>query len=364
MLGCTSLQSQDDSSTIKSINASQTGLIRPAPLQPGDTIMFIAPAGELDEVRMNRAKDRLEARGYRVIQRDDLFEKWGYLAGSDERRAEELMQAFTNPKVKAIFPGTGGYGTSRILDLIDYDVIRANPKILIGFSDITGLHLAINRNAGLVTYHSPNPMWGLGSVSYMTPFSEEYFFKAIEAPSPNNSSSNSLSNSSELDLDTGYDIIIPEDVPNSIPLNGSKASGRLVGGNLSLISSLIGTPGEIDTTDAVLYVEDVREAPYRMDRMLMQLKLAGKLDTLKAAVLGKFTRVEAREQSNTRDPEFSVNGVLRQYFEPLGIPVLMNYPAGHYQHNATLPLGAMVEVDADNNVLRILESPTAPSSPE
>ena len=132
-------------------HAQPTEMIWPARLQPGDTIMFVAPAGDLDLPRMTRARQRLEERGYRVKYRDDLFVKDGYLAGSDQRRADELMQAFRDPEVKAIFPGTGGYGTMRILDRLDYEVIRANPKILIGFSDITGLHAAINRRAGLVT---------------------------------------------------------------------------------------------------------------------------------------------------------------------------------------------------------------------
>jgi len=163
-------------------------MIRPARLQPGDTIMFVAPAGELDRDRMLLAKSRLEARGYQIRFRDDLFAREGYLGGSDQRRAEELMQAFRDPGVHAIFPGTGGYGTMRMLDRLDYQVIRANPKLLVGFSDITALHAAINRHAGLITWHSPNPMYGLGGVSNpqqggrnnLTHFSEKYFFAAIE----------------------------------------------------------------------------------------------------------------------------------------------------------------------------------------
>ncbi|MEM8943861.1 MAG: LD-carboxypeptidase [Planctomycetota bacterium] len=158
-------------------------MIRPPRLESGDTIMFVAPAGDLDKERMMLAQERLEERGYKIKFRDDLYVKDGYLAGSDQRRADELMQAFRDPNVKAIFPGTGGYGTMRILDLLDYDAIRANPKLLIGFSDITALHAAINRQAGLITWHSPNPQWGLGGESevkpwesnYLTKFSEKYF---------------------------------------------------------------------------------------------------------------------------------------------------------------------------------------------
>ncbi|MEM9352600.1 MAG: LD-carboxypeptidase [Planctomycetota bacterium] len=316
-------------------------LVWPEPLRPGGTIMMVAPAGELDPVRVGLAKKRLEERGYRVVMRDDLFTQTGYLAGSDERRAEEFMQAFLDPEVDAVFPGTGGYGTMRMLDLLDYDAIRANPKVLIGFSDITALHLAINRRAGLVTYHSPNPMWGLGSPDNLPKFAAEYFFRAVEAADG-----------------SGYLIEVPEGSPQPFSLGSGQARGRLIGGNLSLVAATIGTPFEIDTTDAVLMLEDVREAPYRIDRMLRQMQLAGKLGSLRAAVLGQFTkaydREDEEEKTKKRDERFTVNGVLKQYFEPLGIPVLMNYPVGHHPANATMPMGGMAEVDADAATLRIL----------
>jgi len=304
--------------------------------------MFVAPAGELDEARMALARQRLEARGYRVVQRADLFAKEGYLAGSDERRAAELMQAFEDPEVDAVFPGTGGYGAMRILDLLDYDAIRRNPKAVIGFSDITALHAALNRRTGLVTFHSPNPMYGLGSEGDATPFSLAWFFRAVEGPR------------------AAYTVDVPahdgrEAVPQPVALAPGRARGRLVGGNLSLISALEGTPYAIDTTDAILLIEDTREAPYRVDRMLCQLRLAGKLGRLRGAVLGQFTRNYDREdETRGADPRFSVDGVLRQYFEGLGVPVLMNYPVGHHAMNATLPLGGEVEVDADAGVLRVL----------
>jgi muramoyltetrapeptide carboxypeptidase len=316
-------------------------MIEPERLEPGDTIMFVAPAGDLDEERMLRARDRLQAMGYRVEMRDDLFAADGYLAGSDERRAEELMQAFLDPEVDAIFPGTGGYGTMRIFDRLDFEKIRANPKIIIGFSDITGLHLALNRQAGLVTFHTPNPMWGLGSEEGMKPFTETYFWKLLLHD--------------ETVAREGYVIEVPRDAPQIVTMGKGKAVGRLAGGNLSMISALEGTPFALDTRDAILVIEDVREAPYRIDRMLRQLHLAGKLRTLRGAVLGQFTRNYDREEDQmTEDPRFTVDGVLRQYFEPLGIPVLMNFPVGHHPYNASLPLGALVEIDARAGTLRVL----------
>jgi len=315
-------------------------MIRPALLQPGDTIMLVAPAGDLDEKRMLLAKKRLEERGYRVKMRHDLFAVEGYLAGSDKRRAKELMRAFLHPKVKAIFPGTGGYGTMRILDRLDYEAIRAHPKVLIGFSDLTALHLAIQRHAGLVTFHSPNPQYGLGNEDDLTPFSAEYFWKAVERSADGTR--------------PGYTIEMRDGVPEPWCLGRGRARGRLTGGNLSMISALEGTPFAVDAQGAVLLLEDTREAPYRIDRMLRQLQLAGKLATLRGAVLGQFTRNYSREDATTDDSRFTVEGVLRQYFEPLSIPVLMSFPVGHHEMNATLPLGAEVEVDADRCELRIL----------
>ena len=316
-------------------------MIQPPRLQPGGTIMFVAPAGDLDRERMMRAKDNLESLGYEVKMRRDLFAADGYLAGPDKRRAKELMQAFLDPEVDAVFPGTGGYGTMRIFGLLDFEKIRANPKIVIGFSDITALHLALNRQAGLVTFHTPNPMWGLGSEEGMTPFTEEYFWRALLAD--NDVRKN------------GYNIEIPEDAPQPTTMGKGKARGHLAGGNLSMISALEGTPFAVDTRNAILVIEDVREAPYRIDRMLRQLQLAGKLQTLRGAVLGQFTRNYDREEDQmTEDPRFTVDGVLEQYFEPLKIPVLMNFPVGHHRYNASLPLGALVEVDADKGVLRVL----------
>lgn len=312
----------------------------PKLLRSGDTIMFVAPAGVVDREPMMLAKKRLEERGYHVKMQDDLFAVDGYLAGNDKRRSEELMQAFRDPEVDAIFPARGGYGVMRILDRLDFDVILQNPKLLIGYSDITALHSALNRHAGLVSYHSPMPMVGLGSEENLTPFTAKYFFRAIEA---------------RPESKQDYLIEIPADVPQPVSLGTGKARGRLTGGNLSLVAALEGTPYAIDTQDAILLIEDVGEAPYRIDRMLCQLQLAGKLKQIRGAILGQFTETGARDENDElKDPRFSAEGVLRQYFKPLGIPVLMNFPIGHQAMNCTLPLGGEVEIDADKGTLRVI----------
>ncbi|MEM8782781.1 MAG: LD-carboxypeptidase [Planctomycetota bacterium] len=322
---------------------------KPAALQPGDTIMFVAPAGELIEDRVMLAKQRLEARGFRVIVPDDLFRVHGYLAGTDQRRADELMAAFTNPDVDAVFPGTGGYGTTRILPLLDFDAIAANPKVFIGFSDITALHLAIHQRTGLVTFHSPNPQWGLGSDDGLHPLAEKYWWRAL------------LASSYEQAGDQGWRFAFDgyDDVGGVVPLTSGVGRGRLIGGNLSLVAALMGTPDEPQTDGKVLFLEDVGEAPYRVDRMLRQLDAGGKLDDLAGALLGGFTF--RRNDKPLPEGAWTVEDVLRQYFEGRDYPVLMRVPFGHLRANTTLPVGALAEVTADAGSgaasVRLLEDP-------
>ena len=305
-------------------------------LETGDTIAFCAPASRLDQDRRVLAKQRLEQRGYETIISDSLFRRYGYLAGSDEQRASELMNFFLDPKVKAIFPGTGGYGSTRILEYLDYKIIRENPKIFIGYSDITALHIAINQLSGLVTFHTPNPMYGLGSVEGLDTIASNYFWKILETSQVN---------------------IIPFDfvadgLETSVITHGT-AKGRLVGGNLSLVCSTMGSDFEIKTSNKILFIEDVGEAPYRIDRYLQELKLAGKLDSLSGAILGSFTR---REHEPLDDPDdFKMGEVLDQYFINLNIPVIKNFSAGHIKRNISLPMGAMIEINTKMREIKILE---------
>lgn len=311
-------------------------------LQRGDTIALVAPAGPVDRERIERAVGRLEEAGFRIKTYGDLYRKWGYLAGEDETRADELMQAFADPEVAAIFPARGGTGITRLLDLLDYTLIRRHPKIVTGFSDITALHAALFREAGLVTFHSPNPMDGLGMPDGFTDLSARSFWRAILADS-------------YLGRKTrGYEVPLleceRERLVTQVP---GKAQGTLVGGNLALVCSLLGTPYEIDTTDNLLLLEDIGEQPYRIDRFLSQLRLAGKLDVLAGVVLGQFTDCDPPEGK----PSLTLAEIFEGYFAYLGIPVLQNFPTGHTPDNATLPLGVEVELDADAKRLNVLENP-------
>lgn len=312
--------------------------IKPKALEPGDTIMIVAPAGELIPKRVKKARERLTDLGYKVIVPDDVYRVWGYLAGPDERRAEELMRAFTDPEVDAVFPGTGGYGTMRILDLLDYDAIRANAKILIGFSDVTGLHVALDTKCNMVTFHSPNPQWGLGSWDNLPEFSAKYFWRSLLAGQ-----------------NTGAEGFAYE-APRYSPL-GSYADGvgegPLCGGNLSLIAGLTGSEYQLDTRGKVLFLEDVNEAPYRIDRMLRQLKLSGQLDGLAGVLLGQFRKCDP----GSGETSLSLPEVFTDYFADAAYPVVCNFPAGHVKLNATLPLGVPVRIDAARGEVRLLENP-------
>jgi muramoyltetrapeptide carboxypeptidase len=327
--------------------------IFPKALAPGDTIMIVAPAKYLDKERVALAKERLEKMGFKVRIPADLFRKKGFLGGSDEQRAAEIMAGFSDPEVKAIFPGTGGYGTTRIIDKLDYDVIRRNPKILVGFSDITGLHIAVNEKTGLVTFHSPNPEWGLGIEKNLSPFAAKWFWRAILAKEYG-SEKGYLIRTHESDPPLPGDDKLFADVPRAQAMRGGKARGRLIGGNLSVVHAMMGTPFEIQTNGKILFLEDVGEAPYRVDRMLQTLRLAGKFDHVTGIILGQFT---AREEEAGWDDDETIDQVLLDFFGKLNIPIVTHFPIGHVRFNTTLPEGTMAELDADAQTVRLLENP-------
>jgi muramoyltetrapeptide carboxypeptidase len=310
----------------------------PPGLKPGDTIAFVAPAAPAELPSMRAYADILEKAGYKVIIPKDIENrKQNYLGGTDEQRADEINQFLRDPKVRAIFPVRGGYGLTRIIDRIDYAALRKDPKIITGYSDLTALHLAVAREARVVTFHSPMPMrdlWREDQAEYA--FAARSFRRAVFADQYPQGQ-------------TGFPIAMPAD-HRPVALVGGKARGRLLGGNLTLICSTLGTPYAIQPQKAILFIEDVNEAPYRIDRSLSQLRLAGVLDSLAGVVVGSFTSKEPTDAAET-------DRVLREYFGKMKIPALMNFPVGHTPRNATLPHGGLVELDADKGELRVVENP-------
>lgn len=307
-------------------------MIKPKTLKFGDTIGIIAPSSPTMEENIQRAYDTIVEMGFKVKMGKSPYEKYGYLSGTDEIRAQDINEMFKDTEVDGIICMRGGYGTPRILELIDYDIIRKNPKVFVGYSDITALHIAFNQIAGLVTYHGP--MVSSDMLDGFSDFSKESLFKAIMSSEP----IGIISNPPEEEI---------------ITINGGIAEGSLIGGNLSLITDTMGTPYEIDVKGKILFIEEIGEEPYNIDRMLNQLRLAGKLHEAQGIILGDF------KDCNPKDDEsLSLEQVINDHIKPIEKPTIYNLQSGHCAPIITLPFGVNVRLDADKKEILILENCT------
>ncbi|MCI0332269.1 MAG: LD-carboxypeptidase [Planctomycetes bacterium] len=319
-------------------------LIKPKALRRGDTIGVVAPAGPVERERIDRALERVCQRGFRIKTYGDIYRRTDYLASDDATRADELMAAFADSETSAVWCARGGYGVVRLLQRIDFELIRCNPKVFIGFSDITALHIAIQQRAGLVTFHGPNLQDGFGKPDDMPAANEAALWRAVSADE-------------QSALDAGYTFDFPNlDSSEMRPITTGIASGRLTGGNLAVICGLMGTPFEIETAGRILFLEDVSERLYRIDRYLAQLSLAGKLQSAAGILLGTFSY----EDSEPAESHAAITALLDEYLGWLGIPVISGFPSGHAQYNLTLPMGALVEIDANSGCVKVLENPVSP----
>lgn len=312
--------------------------IKPKVLAKDAVIGIIAPASGGSEQRAIAGIQWLKEQGFQVKLGASIMNSFGFLSQPDAIRVAELHQMFADPEVAAIVCLRGGYGSMRLLEQLDFELIKKNPKIFVGYSDITALHIAIHQRTGLVTFHGPMVASDMGPD--FSAYSWKAFFHAVMSPTP---------------LGT---IPLPEHAPAPFCLYPGIAEGELVGGNLSLLAATLGTPYEIDTTDKLLFLEDVAEAPYRIDRMLTQLLLAGKLQTAAGIVLDVFAGCE----KETATPDFSVLEVLQERLTPLSIPVLAGLYFGHTPDKATLPLGVKAKLDSEKGLLIITESATCLAS--
>lgn len=294
-------------------------LTLPPRLPSGGQLALIAPAGP-GSLDAEHAQAWAAAQGYQLKIYPGVFEKTGYLAGSDATRLADLHAAFADPAIDAIVCLRGGYGTPRLLDHIDYPLIARHPKPFVGYSDITALHLAFSQRAGLLTFHGP--LFRTELLQRQQP-GEAALFRMLRG-----------------EVKEGDLIMHPPGWPLATVAGGS-ARGRLVGGNLSMLCALQGTPWALETDGAVLFIEDVNEPLYRIDRLLTTLRLGGKLHGLAGVLAGDFAGI----------PPEQLRPLLEAFFTPLGIPVLAGWRSGHCQPNMTLPLGAQVEMDADNQTL-------------
>ena len=302
-------------------------------LQFGDTIGLIGPSGAVrKEGAVDRAIQYMKDLGFNVKVGESAHARYGYLSGSDELRARDVNAMFADPEVDAIICTRGGYGTMRMLDMLDYDTIRANPKIFIGFSDITAMHIAFQERCGLVTFHGP--MATSWNDNFPDGFTKPAILNAIMCDEP----------LGELVNAPGYHA--------RATVNSGCAEGMLVGGNLSLIAGTIGTPYEINTKDRIFFIEEVGERTYCVDRMLTQLRLAGKFDDCAGVVFGDFADCPVEY------PEFglTLEEVIRDVAAPCGKPMFTGLQAGHVSPSLTLPFGVKVRMDADACSLTVLEA--------
>jgi muramoyltetrapeptide carboxypeptidase len=301
--------------------------VQPSRLKKGDVISIVAPSSPVESRNgLEGGIAALERMGFRVRFDDRIFQSSRYLAGSDLERAEELMQAFEDPSVQAIIALRGGYGCARLIPLLVDKRLRPYPKIFIGFSDLTTLHLHFHQSFGWITIHGP----------------------MITSPALRNLTPQQEHNLRSLLTDPDYRPALS--FPQLETWFPGTAEGTLIGGCLSLITAGIGTAYEIETEGKILFLEDQGEAPYRLDRMLTHLRLAGKLQPLAGILLGDFQDCEPTQGNYTSSE------ILREILADLKIPTIANFPAGHGHDNWAIPLGTRVHLDADKGTIGFLDS--------
>ncbi|MBI4536079.1 MAG: LD-carboxypeptidase [Ignavibacteriae bacterium] len=307
--------------------------VKPGKLNKGDLIGVVSPASSIaDSSRIESGVRYLERLGYSVRVGDHVGKVHGYLAGDDADRLSDLQGMFTDTRVKAVVCIRGGYGTSRLLSWINYRLVARNPKILVGFSDITALQLALLRRCGLITFHGP--MLGVEMANTIDPFTEEMFWILVSSTTKIGKVAFPASSS-------------------LISLHGGRAVGRLIGGNLSMMTTLMGTHFLPDMRGSVLCIEEIDEEPYRIDRMLTHLRNAAVLDKVSAIIAGQFTDCLPKDSSK---PSLTVEEVLAESAKRLAKPFLANLPFGHIPLKVTLPIGLKVRVDADAGAMEFLEA--------
>lgn len=305
-----------------------TSLRKPAALRKGDLIGVVAPAGVVKPDDLAAGGRRLEELGFRVRLGRSVHRTARYLAGRDRERAADLTEMFTDPEVRAIVAARGGYGTSRVIPLLDPDLLSRHPKIFVGSSDLTLLLHFLRTSCRFVTFHGPmvSPNFG----KYSSPTTNDTFIRVLgstAAPGPF--------------LLTGVKA-----------LKGGSAEGVLTGGCLTLVCQTIGTSYEIQTEDAILFLEDINEPPYRIDRMLTYLKQLGKFDAVRAVVFGLMPDCHPSPQEL-----YTLEDVIRDVLGELSCPILFDFPSGHGGTNVTLPFGVRAAVEGAT--LSVLEAPVS-----
>lgn len=297
-------------------------------LKKGDTIGIIAPASCTTYEKVLEAKKNIEDMGYQVILGECTKKQWYSYAGTDEERAEEINSFFDDKSIDAIICMRGGYGSNRLIELLDFEVIKRNPKIFVGYSDITTLHIALNEKANLITFHGP-----MAVSNFTGNYNRDTYENFIEM----------LSNSK-------YEQSIKNITKELKVLNEGRAKGKLVGGNLATLIATLGTEYDLDYNERILFLEEIGEKTYKIDRFLNQLKKHGVFEKIEGLVLGDF-----KNCIQDSEKDMTLLEVFQNYFKELKKPVIYNFESGHSEPMLTLPLGAICEIDTYNKELKVLE---------
>ncbi len=317
--------------------ARQAALVKPPRLRFGDTIGLVAPGGHTNEAAIAKAVAKIEQLGFRVREGANLRAVHGNYAGSVRQRVDDLHAMFLDPGVKAIWCIRGGAGCIALLSTLDYKLIRANPTILLGYSDISALQLAMLRHAGLVTFHGPV------ASSSNSDYSTMHMLAVLMDPQPVRTIAMALENKVRAAAEPHFALRT---------VTHGQATGRLVGGNLSVVSALCGTPYQADVRKAIVFLEDVNEEPYRIDRALTQLDLASGLRHAAGVMFGVCVNCGPKEGESA----LTLEQTLDSHLAPLPIPTVSGYSFGHIRSQFTLPLGVLARLDTDSATLTLLEA--------
>lgn len=307
-------------------------IIKPKPLNKGDKVAIVAPSSPTLIEFVNIAEKAVKSIGLNPVMYPSCYAKHGHFAGNDILRAKDINDAFSNENIKGVICLKGGYGTPRILNLIDYENIKRNPKIFLGFSDITGLHIAINNCCRMVTYHGPMASYGW---VHIDPYTKYYLNKCLFSEAP-------------------LGIIKNPDGEKLNTLVEGDTSGEIIGGNLSLLVSNLDSPYEINTKGKILFIEDVGEKNYKIDRMLTSLALAGKFNDCNGVILGTWSGCTPDARNGISDLDLLT--IFKEIISPYNKPTIMNFRAGHNYPQPTFPLGTLVKLNAAEKEIHFLES--------
>jgi muramoyltetrapeptide carboxypeptidase len=307
--------------------------IKPRALRSGDRIAIVGPGSAAPEEKLLKGAESIRGLGFEPVFGKTCFLKRGFMAGPDEDRLADLHWAFSDPSIQGIMCLRGGNGSGRLLPFLDMDLVAANPKPFVGYSDITVFHTVFGQRGNFVTFHGPMATVEFSSKGAKA-LTRDSFLEAMTSTEPLG--------------------VLGDSSTGIVPLAGGKTEGEIVGGNLALICSTMGTPYELDTRGKVLFIEDINEQPYSVDRMLTHLRNAGKFASAAALVLGDF--INAEPVSPKPEDSLTLDEVFADHLPHLGIPVLKGLRCGHGALNITLPLGIRVEVDGDGACLAAVEA--------